>query len=643
MRAPAEVIARVLVVDDEAALVAALCETLSDQHYETRGFTSAREALAALRESPFDVLLADLSMPEMDGVALLKAALEVDPDVVGVIMTGQGTVRTAVEAMRLGADNYILKPFKLNTLVPVIARAAQMHRLRSENIRLRAALSIYELSTAAAFTLDTERLLDCLVLSALRQSEHAETAILLASESARALHVTRVQGTSWNTPIGTVFPFDGRLAGWVAQCNEAYVDAIPGRLAALAAEHPFVPQFGGVALPMIVQARLVGVLIFRKAEGRRATEGQIKALEVLAGIGASALAAASLYDRVREAEEYYRAQFEGSPIPTWVVDRDTNRFLSVNEAAVRSYGWSRAEILAMSSAELWPPEDRERLLEVLAERRSSPDPAKPYRGQWRHRRKSGEVFDVMLESQRILLNGLERRITTAVDISERLAAEARLATLSRRVLEVQETERRVVARELHDEIGQALTAVKLSMDALQRAAGSHVDPAAFGETLGLVDGALEQVRSLTLDLRPTVLDDLGLAPALRWLAARQQRLSGLRVEAAIDLPAERFDPPIETACFRIAQEALTNSLRHARPNRIVVSCRIAGGALLLSISDDGSGFDFAVARAGAAQGRSAGLTGMQERASLAGGQLAVRTARGGGTEVRARFALGSAA
>ena len=150
---------------------------------------------------------------------------------------------------------------------------------------------------------------------------------------------------------------------------------------------------------------------------------------------------------------------------------------------------------------------------------------------------------------------------------------------------------------------------------------------------------MHQVRSLTLNLRPTVLDDLGLPPALRWLVARQQKLTGVRVEAAIDLPAARLDPAIETACFRIAQEALTNSLRHARSQRIVLSSRIADGALILIVSDDGAGFDLAEARVAGAEGRSAGLTGMEERVNLAGGQLEVRTARGGGTEVRARFAL----
>ena len=300
MHAPTEPLARVLVVDDEAPLVAALCDTLDDQHYEARGFTSAGEALAALHASRFDILLTDLSMPEMDGVALLRAALEIDADLVGIIMTGQGTVRTAVEAMKTGAHDYILKPFKLNALLPVIARAAQVRRLRSENIQLRAALSIYELSVASAFTLDAGHLLDYLAMSASRQSQHADAAILFASDSAGLLRLTMVRGAGRGTQVGAVFPFDARLASWVEESRKALAGTAQDKFLALAADHPFVAEFGGVALPMIAQGRLIGVLIFRQAEGRAVTPGQIKALEVLASIGASALAAAQLHEHVRQ-------------------------------------------------------------------------------------------------------------------------------------------------------------------------------------------------------------------------------------------------------------------------------------------------------------------------------------------------------
>jgi len=128
--------ARILVVDDEAAQMQALCRTLPDQNYEPIGFTDGEDALNELRRSRFDLLLADLMMPGMDGIALLQAAREIDPDLVGIIMTGDGTITTAVEAMKAGALDYILKPFKLSVIIPVLERALAVRRLRLENAEL---------------------------------------------------------------------------------------------------------------------------------------------------------------------------------------------------------------------------------------------------------------------------------------------------------------------------------------------------------------------------------------------------------------------------------------------------------------------------------------------------------------------------
>lgn len=115
-------VGKILVVDDEPKLKSILVEELGGQGYETRGCSSAIQALAELREHDFDLLLTDLMMPGMDGIALLKAALEIDPHLVGIIMTGQGTIETAVDAMKFGAFDYVLKPFRLQTVLPVLTR-----------------------------------------------------------------------------------------------------------------------------------------------------------------------------------------------------------------------------------------------------------------------------------------------------------------------------------------------------------------------------------------------------------------------------------------------------------------------------------------------------------------------------------------
>jgi two-component system sensor histidine kinase/response regulator len=129
--------ARLLIVDDEIAQMRALCDTLRLEGYATQGFSSAREAAAALRPGEVDLLITDLMMPEMDGISLSNAVRQIDPTVSTIVMTGHGTIDTAVRAMRDGALDYVLKPFKLNVLLPVIARALQVRRLRRENAELQ--------------------------------------------------------------------------------------------------------------------------------------------------------------------------------------------------------------------------------------------------------------------------------------------------------------------------------------------------------------------------------------------------------------------------------------------------------------------------------------------------------------------------
>jgi two-component system sensor histidine kinase/response regulator len=129
--------ARLLIVDDETAQMRALCDTLRLEGYATQGFSSAREAAAALRPGEVDLLITDLMMPEMDGISLSNAVRQIDPTVSTIVMTGHGTIDTAVQAMRDGALDYVLKPFKLNVLLPVIARALQVRRLRRENAELQ--------------------------------------------------------------------------------------------------------------------------------------------------------------------------------------------------------------------------------------------------------------------------------------------------------------------------------------------------------------------------------------------------------------------------------------------------------------------------------------------------------------------------
>jgi signal transduction histidine kinase len=209
--------------------------------------------------------------------------------------------------------------------------------------------------------------------------------------------------------------------------------------------------------------------------------------------------------------------------------------------------------------------------------------------------------------------------------------------LSRRLLQTQESERQHLSRELHDEIGQVLTAVKLNLQGVQVPAGAVNLDGKVTETIRLVDELLQQVRRLSLDLHPQQLDVLGLLPALRDHVHQVVQRAGLgcRFVAAATMP--RLDPAIELACFRVAQEALTNVVRHARAKTIVVELLQDAEALHLRIQDDGTGFDYAAAREGAGCEGGLGLVGMEERVTLAGGRLVCKSQPQRGTEILASF------
>jgi len=223
-------------------------------------------------------------------------------------------------------------------------------------------------------------------------------------------------------------------------------------------------------------------------------------------------------------------------------------------------------------------------------------------------------------------------LSVARDITARKQAEARLQLLSRQLLETQETERRHLARELHDEIGQTLTVLKINLKALEPVP-KQVKPY-LQESLRLVDSTIQRIRNLSLDLRPSQLDHFGLVDTLQWYVDRWVHRTGLIMHFAADRLQPRPHPLIETTCFRVVQEALTNIIRHARARQVWITLQQHDTALDLLIRDDGIGFDIDVARAQAAQGKGLGLFGMEERVRLVGGQLEIATAPKKGTEIR---------
>jgi signal transduction histidine kinase len=237
----------------------------------------------------------------------------------------------------------------------------------------------------------------------------------------------------------------------------------------------------------------------------------------------------------------------------------------------------------------------------------------------------------------------ERELHTVIEMAlykhqaeAKLHASARqLRALSQRILEVQEVERRRVAMELHDEVGQSLTAIKINLQ-LPPSLNDQTPEQLKAENLLIVEAALQQVRRLALALRPSMLDDLGLLPALRWMAEQSAARSGFTVRFETrDTPTEhRLAADVEIACFRIAQESLTNIARHAQAGEVDITLSHDSEMLTMTVQDDGCGFDINAMHARATGGESLGVLGMQERAVLVGGHLSIESAPGQGCTVR---------
>lgn len=335
----------------------------------------------------------------------------------------------------------------------------------------------------------------------------------------------------------------------------------------------------------------------------------------------------------------FRTLAEEAPVGIFYTD-DRGRCLYVNLRWSDITGLSQVEAHGGGWIRALHPEDRDR---VVGRWYRWVTTGEPMRDEFRFLRADGSVMWVLSQGVPIYDdNGLiAGYVGTLSDITEQKAVQDALIesknTFARQLLRAQEEERQRIARELHDEMGQMLTALKLELQEIQ---GEHVSPRQrLAESIGMVDQIMEQMRTLLADLRPAPLDTLGLPAALLWYLNRQSQRTGLKILFhATSLPI-RLPSEVEVSGFRIVQEALTNVIRHARAQQVTIELRQEKTALSLSIADDGVGFDVDAARQRAAAGRSLGLIGMQERAELAGGQVSISSTPRHGTRITVLFPL----
>lgn len=331
------------------------------------------------------------------------------------------------------------------------------------------------------------------------------------------------------------------------------------------------------------------------------------------------------------------------PDMIFVKEAENLTFVRVNEAAERLLGLSRDELLGKTDFDFFPEHEarffQAKDREVLSTCRLLEIPQEEI--QTRHGPRVLHTQKIpILDAQGVprFLAGISRDITALVEAqAEVVRSHAQLRRLSGRLQQAQEEERRYLARELHDELGQILTGLKLELSALGRKLEKRKTPLHLERALQLTDSSLATVRRVATRLRPGVLDDLGLKPALEWLLQGLRQSSSLQIELDYELDLE-LDSELRTTLYRLCQEAMTNVLRHAQARSVRVRLSRLSERVELIIEDDGKGFDPRNSNSGRL-----GILGMRERVHLHGGHFDLENRPSGGTRITVHLPLSTKA
>jgi two-component system sensor histidine kinase UhpB len=600
---------------------------------------SGSEFLNLARKRRHSALMIAQNLRDLDGLSLLKFLVLEGIDTPVMLLSDVSDAELASQALRLGADDYVPKRQGYLDSLPAQLREVMEQRRRAggaiPRVRARRILAVEE-----------------------KQSDHSAVARHLA---VLAPHLS----------VETVSTVDQALAqlgerDYDLVLSEHCPPAIDGFKLMVELRHqgwrtPFILVATAAREDMVVSAFKLGASDYVLKQPDQYAELALRidlAIDRHDLTVANERAADELSERkrmlaaLRESEKQLHFALDAGRVGLWSWHVGTGR-MEFSARWKAQIGFDDNDILDDEIE--WDarchPDDLARWKETTKRYLTRPWPNFVVEYRLLHKDRSWRWFILHANLEFDEAGKPTRMLGSQVDITalkqqqaELSSASARLQQLSRRLIDVQERERRHLARELHDEIGQVLSVMKMQLQTV--ALAPEVLPVLdlVNSPIALLDRLLAQVRSLSLDLRPPLLDDLGLVSALNWLLKQHQQSSrSAHIAFSCTPDLRRCDPVIETACFRIAQEALTNAMRHSSAEKIFVALAIDGTTLRLSVRDDGKGFDAAAARSRAEKGGSLGLLSMHERASLAGGKLTLLSAPGRGTEVEAVFPLSNSA
>jgi PAS domain S-box-containing protein len=545
------------------------------------------EFAAAIQKDKFDAILADNSLPQFSATEALEFLHEQAIESPFILVTGMVSEEFAVAIIHQGADDYILKN-NLARLSSSIARAIEKRKAKKEKLKTEAALiqserryrTLFQRNLAAIYQSTIEgKIIDCnnsfckmLGYDSPAELRKIPARNLYFSDADRINTMTRLQNEEF------LFNYEARLR-----------------------------RKDGEPLYVIENISLID----HKETGRQTVEG------IMINITERKKAEEDL----RKSEEKYRLLFTENPLPAWVADNTTRLFLAVNDAAVRFYGYSYDELFGMPVKNVQPIVGDGGLSGIVI-----------------HVKKDGTSVDVEIVSTMISYEDKSACLVLVNDLTQKLKAENEIKQINNELHElslhlqnIREEERIQIARDIHDELGQQLTGLKMDVYALDKKVKSDdiAIRGRFTDILVLVEEIVKSVRRIAANLRPNILDDLGLVAALKWQSQEVESRFGIRINFVCDLPEINTGVGVSTGLFRIYQEALTNAVRHANAHRIDSSLKIKDGRILLEIRDDGKGID----TDSTSKKKSFGLLGIKERVFVMDGEYALKSEPGKGTHL----------
>jgi PAS domain S-box-containing protein len=648
---------RILLADDNADMRHYIQRLLVQSNYLVESVPDGLAALQAARAHSPDLVLIDVMMPGLDGFGLLRElrAGESTATIPVIMLSARAGEEARVEGMEAGADDYLVKPFSARELLARIKAHLEIARIRNEaeeaiNYRSAQFETLVNQAPIGVYLVDADfRIRE---VNPLARPFFGNIPDLLGRDFGEVMH--SLLPSSYGDELVNIFRH-------TLETGEPYAtpEYISHRLDLNPTEF-YEWRLDRIVLP---DGRYGVVCYFRNISAQVQTR-----------------------EKIAESEERYRGIVNQSV--GGILEADpTGRFTTVNDHFCEITGYSREELLNLRMQDITHPEDLARHLELIGNLASG---GPPYEIEKRYVRKDGSIIWVhksvsairnisgrvqsliavviditkhkhteqalqqlnlelenMVQSRTLKLRSvnqsLRQEIAERIRIEDELSlSRDRLRELSRRLVEVQEEERRAIARELHDRAGQTLSALNINLiimnqlllDDSRERIGSRLD-----DSMKLTADAIALIRNVMSDLRPAVLDDYGLEAALK--AYLQEYKSRYEIQAELDQPESllpRFEPGIAMTVLRIVQEALTNVIRHAQATQVRVSIRLVDDIIRLGIQDNGIGM---ASEQGTIRPDSHGLKIMRERAEAVGGNMTVNSSPGTGTRIEASIPIHS--